>query len=304
MQQGPYHSGELEAQRLAGVTSMAAKIGRGVHGEFPPAAAAFLNQARLVVVSTTDDKGRPWASILTGEPGFVRTPNPFTAVISARPAAGDPLAEHLIPGHQIGLLAPDFATRRRMRLNGTIERGQPGEIVIRAEQVYGNCPKYIQRRVPVAEPGSGSSTPALGTSLNAAERKWVRQADTFFIATANPGEGADASHRGGQPGFIHVKGDRLRWPDYSGNMMFNSIGNILSHPWAGIAIPDFANGGVLMLSGAATIDWSPSQAEVEAGAERVIQLDVDRVVELAGVLPFRAEWVEPSPFNPGLRQTR
>ncbi|MEP6472669.1 MAG: pyridoxamine 5'-phosphate oxidase family protein, partial [Gemmatimonadota bacterium] len=267
-------------------------------------AAAFLNQARLVVVSTTDDKGRPWASVLTGEPGFVQTPDPFTAVISAEPAAGDPLARNLIPGHQIGLLAPDFATRRRMRLNGTIEGGPPGRIVIRAEQVYGNCPKYIQRRVPVAEPGAVSSAPVTGRSLSIAQRNWIRQADTFFIATANPGEGADASHRGGQPGFIHVQGDRVRWPDYSGNMMFNTIGNVLAHPWAGVTIPDFVSGNLLLLSGRASVDWSPSPAEVAAGAERVMQLEVDRIIELDGALPFRAEWVEPSPFNPGLPQIR
>ena len=65
------------------------------------------------------------------------------------------------------------------------------------------------------------------SSFRQSQRAWVAAADTFFIASAAPGGGADASHRGGNPGFVRVRdAATLEWPDYSGNTMFNTLGNI------------------------------------------------------------------------------
>jgi hypothetical protein len=103
------------------------------------------------------------------------------------------------------------------------------------------------------------------------------------------------------PGFVRVEataaGDRLTWPDYAGNAMFNTLGNIAAHPWAGIVVPDFASGATLQLTGRAAVDWDPAHAAA-AGAERLVALDVDAVVETRGALPFRLGRPEYSPFNP------
>jgi hypothetical protein len=180
-------------------------------------------------------------------------------------------------------------------VNGALESGADGEIVIRVEQVYSNCPKYIQRRtVEREELGGAARLVRRATVLTEEQRAWLRRADTFFIATLNPEEGADASHRGGMPGFIEVEGDRLVWPDYAGNMMYNTLGNIAVHPRAGLLVPDFSSGSVLQLTGRAGILWSGGDVP---GAERRVELEVEEVVEIAGVLP-PAEAVEYSPFNP------
>ena len=194
-----------------------------------------------------------------------------------------------------------------MRVNGRLTvDGADGALLIHADQVYANCPKYIQRRLPVA-PADASTTSAppvawRGTALTEAQREWLRRADTFFVATSNPGEGADASHRGGMPGFVRVEataaGDRLTWPDYAGNAMFNTLGNIAAHPRAGIVVPDFATGATLQLTGRAAVDWDPAHAVAAAGAERLVTLDVEAVVEIRGALPFRLGRPEYSPFNP------
>ncbi len=111
---------------------------------------------------------------------------------------------------------------------------------------------------------------------------------------STPEHGADASHRGGFPGFLQVEGNRLVWPDYAGNMMYNTLGNIAAHPWAGIVVPDFSTGGVLQLTGRAEILWDGAGMP---GAERRVALDMNEVVEIGGVLPA-SENVEYSPFNP------
>jgi predicted pyridoxine 5'-phosphate oxidase superfamily flavin-nucleotide-binding protein len=293
-----FHSGELAVQERAGVRDRAARVGGSIHGEVPPAAKAFLEQRRFVVLATAGSDGRPWASLLTGPPGFASAPAPGEIRIAAEPFPGDPLAGNLRASRFAGLLAIDLATRRRMRVNGRLERIDGGPIVIQADQVYSNCQKYIQRRVAEGEMAPAAPAPARRAgSLSEAQRAWIRRADTFFIASVNPEEGADASHRGGLPGFIAVEGDRLVWPDYAGNLMYNTLGNIASHPWAGLAVPDFRTGSLLLLSGRAAIEWGADRVAAVPGAERLVELEVDQVIEIAGVVPS-TEAVDYSPFNP------
>jgi hypothetical protein len=189
-------------------------------------------------------------------------------------------------------MAPDFTTRRRIRINGRLQ-ALNGAILIHVDQAYSNCPKYIQRREPEQEP-TGTSPRLVGRafSLLPHQRDWIRRADTFFIATLVPDEGADASHRGGMPGFVKVENQELSWPDYPGNAMFNSLGNIVKYPRAGILVPDFETGSTLQITGRATID--------DTGDELWVRFTPDEVVEIADVLPQRLRLVEYSPFNPSL----
>jgi predicted pyridoxine 5'-phosphate oxidase superfamily flavin-nucleotide-binding protein len=290
-----FHAGELSVQERAGVREQAAKIGGSIHHAVPPAAKAFLEQRRFVVLATSDPTGRPWASIVTGPPGFASAPEPLELRIDASPVHGDPLRGNLAGSRFAGLLAIDLATRRRMRVNGRLERSVEGAIVIRVEQAYSNCPKYIQRRaVERKEPEGSARWVRRGGILTEEQRSWLRRADTFFIATVNPEDGADASHRGGMPGFLRMEDNRLVWPDYAGNMMYNTLGNIAVHPRAGLIVPDFSTGAVLQLTGRAAILWSGGGM---AGADRRVELEVEDVVEIAGVLPA-ADAVDYSPFNP------
>jgi len=299
-----YHPGERAVQERAGVSAVAARIGNSVHAALPPVARAFLEQQQLAVLAAADARGRPWASALTGAPGFLRVVDERTVRVAAphQPASEAPVTS----GDPAGLVVPDFATRRRLRVNGRMERASDRAILIRAEQVYANCPKYIQRRtlnptrlVPAASPRVG----ARAATLTEAQREWIRRADTFFIATLNPGEGADASHRGGMPGFVSVAGDRLTWADYAGNNMFNTLGNITVHPYAGLLFPDFVTGATLHLTGLAALHWKTAGAESppDAGAAatgRLVELVVEEVVEMRDAWPVSGGAVEYSPFNP------
>jgi predicted pyridoxine 5'-phosphate oxidase superfamily flavin-nucleotide-binding protein len=294
-----YHPGELEVQWRARVRESAKRLAGSIHRVVPQIAKAFLEERRLVVLATADANNRPWASVLSGSPGFARAINDQTIRIEATTAPGDPLAMNLRTGAFVGLIAPDLSARRRIRINGRLETDTDGAILIHVDQAYSNCPKYIQRRDdgrPVVE--IPRRLVQLSTSLHSHQRDWIRRADTFFLATLNPGEGADASHRGGMPGFVKVQGQELIWPDYAGNSMFNSLGNIARHQWAGIVVPDFDNGSTLQLTGRATIDWNPEHSASMPGAERLVRLAVEEIVEIEGVFPADLRLVEYSPFNP------
>jgi uncharacterized protein len=275
----PFHPGELGVQERAGVRERAQRLGGSIRREIPPPAEEFLERRSWIVLATADAELRPWASLLVGPPGFAQVTGPREVRLQGTPAPGDPVSASLRAGGFAGLLAIDLGARRRMRVNGTLTHAD-GAVYLRADQVYSNCPKYIH---PRAE-SLGDMAPAAAAravTLAPHQQAWIGQADTFFIATINPGEGADASHRGGPPGFVEVEGDRLRWPDYAGNMMYNTLGNIAAYPRAGLLFVDFERGGRLMLTGRARIDWDPASAARVAGAQRMVELDVDEVIELA-----------------------
>lgn len=289
-------------QEHAGVRPMAERVGNSIRPTILPAAREFLEEQPMVVVGAVDADGRVWASLLAGEPGFVRALDERTVKIDATPYPGDPLAEALQGADtKIGMIAIDLATRRRIRLNGEAER-RPDGIYVRTQQVYANCPKYIQAReleTGGAEPGLRVGDALRSRGLTDEQRRLVSNADTFFIASAHPEGGADASHRGGNPGFVHFLGENvLEFPDYSGNTMFNTLGNIAVNPSAGLLFLDFEGGGTLQLTGEARIVWDAQRAARFAGAERVIGFRVGEAVESRGAVPLRWRFESYSPFNP------
>ncbi|HWM88711.1 MAG TPA: pyridoxamine 5'-phosphate oxidase family protein [Kofleriaceae bacterium] len=281
----PYHAGEIEVQERVAVRAMAERIGRSIRAEIPPVAAEFLAGQRFAVLGWADGDGRVWASAVAGEPGILQAAPSGAVLVRAAPAAGDPLGA--ASAGEMGLLAIDLAGRRRMRVNGWMSP-VPGGFEIHPHQVYANCPKYIQAREQVAGPARPGDA-ALSSSLVSAQADLIARADTFFIASYHPEGGADASHRGGAPGFVRVQDGGLSWPDYKGNSMFQTLGNIAADGRAGLLFVDFDTGSTLQLSGSAAISWD---------GERRVEFRVERVVEIASALPLRWRFIDHSPFNP------
>src|ERR1044072_9359388 len=112
-----FHQGELAVQERAGVSKQASRIGGMLHPSVPPLAQSFLEQQPYIFAGSIDKKGQVWASILSGEVGFLNVLNERTIKIES-PVTDEILFEDLKDHNQIGLLAIEFETRRRMRANG------------------------------------------------------------------------------------------------------------------------------------------------------------------------------------------
>jgi len=128
-------------------------------------------------------------------------------------------------------------------------------------------------------------------ALDARAREIVARADVLFIASSHLGgegrsHGVDVSHRGGRPGFVDVQGDTLSVPDFRGNRFFNTLGNLLGDPRAGLLFIDFASGDLLQLQGVVTIDWTDRAAARIAGAQRSWQLKIERAWRQPHAFPF------------------
>ncbi|WP_405980676.1 pyridoxamine 5'-phosphate oxidase family protein [Streptomyces sp. NBC_00158] len=289
---GRYHEGSLAVQERVGVRELAEHVGRSIGADIREVAAAFLAQQPHLVVGAADGAGRLWASLLTGAPGFVRATGPDRIRVSGGLPEGDPLAGALATGGtRVGTISLDPRTRRRMRLNGTLAVA-PGGFEVAAEQVFSNCPKYLQKRQPLELVAEGPGVVRRGDALTPGQERAVRAADTFFVATTAAADGADASHRGGMPGFVEVLSPtELLWPDYAGNAMFLTLGNLAADGRAGLLFPDWEGGGLLQLSGRARTEYGP-------GGSRAVRFRVEAVVE--GLHPGRLRWSAPeySPANP------
>lgn len=293
-----YHRGHRAVQREAGVLDRADHAGRAVRTSIPDVAARFLAERPVLFLGADDGGGRLWATSLTGEPGFLRVVDPGTLVIGARPPAVDPLAGALAGPTPVGMIAVDGGTRRRMRVNGTAHPEGDG-LVVRVDRVFANCPKYIQQRLPEPGPAGTPRVTGRGAALTAGQRELVRAADTFFVTTASGEGGVETSHRGGNPGFVRVTSPtELEWPDYAGNAMFLTLGNLALRPAAGLLFPDWGTGAALHVSGRARVETSPERVAAHPGAERVVLFTATDVVEVAGLSPLR--WSAPgySRFNP------
>jgi len=279
-----FHEDEQRAQALAGQQ----RGGRAAIRPFmPDQHREFFALLPHLFVATLDGQGWPMASALTGAPGFIRSPDPVTLRIEALPAPHDPAAPTFTPDAEVGLIGLDFTTRRRNRANGFLAAVDDG-LTIGISQSFGNCPQYIQTRTPA--PRAAANAPAERLDrLDDAARALIAASDTFFVASrARAGideGGLDMSHRGGKPGFVGVTGDTLAIPDFRGNRFYNTLGNLLGDPRAGLLFIDFASGDILQLQGRVSIDWHP-HGSGPAGAERLWRVNIERAWRRRGAFPF------------------
>jgi predicted pyridoxine 5'-phosphate oxidase superfamily flavin-nucleotide-binding protein len=267
-----FHAGELAVQRRAGVERQAARLSTMVErGELRAGVGAFLASASFAAITARDANGRLWVSPLLGPPGFLVPASPTRLLIAATPHAEDPL-HGLAADQPVGVIVMDFAARRRLRINGMLSTTGDGGLAIDVVQAYGNCPQYIQPRQ--VRPDPAGTVPQLlrrGDALEPDDIQQVQSADTFFLGTSHAEYGSDASHRGGPPGFVRADANGLRWPDFPGNNMFNSLGNLAVDPAAALLFIDFFSGRTLQLSGAAEVRWDDAD-------ERGVEFDVRDVV--------------------------
>jgi predicted pyridoxine 5'-phosphate oxidase superfamily flavin-nucleotide-binding protein len=292
------HVGEAAVQRRLGVEArMGEVMGQVVRTWMPEQHRELFCKLPTLLVGSLDAQGRPWASILHGTPGFISAPDERHLHIATRPSLDDPWQAAL--GTPLGLLGLEPHTRRRNRMNGSVVALDRESFTVEVDQSFGNCPKYIQARMPFAvDRGAPAPPRAEGSALSEDALQLVRYADTLFIASASRtprahggAEGVDVSHRGGPPGFVHIETIEghtvLTIPDYVGNRFFNTLGNLAVNPRAGLLFIDYHAGHLLQLTGLAQTLWE--------GELRAIRITVQQGWWRARALPLRWSAAEPAP---------
>jgi len=302
----PWHAGELAMQRSVGSAEKLATRGHLLlrdhlidqHRQFYPL-------LPFIVAGAVDRQGDAWATILAGQPGFLQSRDPYSLGIAAARDPGDPADGGLNDGDAVGLLGIELHTRRRNRLNGLVRRADATSFEVLVQQSFGNCPQYIQLRdfAFVRNPATPSHTaPRELDRLDDRARAMIAGADTPFVASyvdsAARGRMVDVSHRGGRPGFVRIGADGvLTIPDFSGNRFFNTLGNLIANPKAGLLFVDFETGDLLQLTGDAAVILDSPEIAAVAGAERLWRFAPRRILYRPDALPLRWRF-QPDGWSP------
>ena len=301
-----FHTGELEIQNRVGEAEMANHNQVMIADAIPKGAINFVEKQPMAIVGSRNAANELWASILIGNFGFVKVPDPSTIIFDTQQLVSDPadiFYSNIAQNNQIGSLFIDLTSRKRLRVNGSCSVHN-SKIEFHVEHAYPNCPKYIQRRV-IAMPEYFEKTQAIATEgieLSEDAINWIKSADTFFVASAGLDGKLDASHRGGNPGFLEITENGLiKVPDYPGNSLFNTFGNIVQNPQVGLLFIDFEKRQTLQLTGTASLlfdQTSDSDLAKTRGTGRFWLFKPARYIHT--VEHHRVGWnfLDYSPFNP------
>ncbi len=302
----PWHTGERLLQATIGVDARLAEVGpRVVRDYMPDQHRDFFAMLPSIVIGTVAPDGRPWATVRAGHPGFLHSPDPRQLDVTLVRDASDPADPGMEDGNAIGLLGIQPATRRRNRMNGVIHRADAQHFHVAVGQSFGNCPQYIQKREPVMtrDPSRpGEVAPEVLDALDSRARALISHADSFFVATyvdlPDGQRQVDVSHRGGKPGFVRVDDDGgLTIPDFAGNTFFNTLGNMMVNPVAGLVFVSYATGDLLQLSGRTEVlTDSPDIARFD-GAQRLWRFIPEVVIRRDSALPLRWD-IDPDGASP------
>jgi hypothetical protein len=292
----PWHEGEIALRKSAGLGAHLASVGQGlVQDHLTDDFGRFYATLPFVVLGAVDASGDAWGTIRCGAPGFLAAPDVRHLLVKTPTDPHDPVEGAIIDGSAVAVLGIDLRTRHRARLNGTVRARDNDGFQVEAEHSFINCPQYIQLRdhTFVRDPKTLScSAPEAGFGLDERARDVIRAADTFFVVSyvefGDAHRQVDASHRGGRSGFVRIDGDDLLTiPDFAGNTLFNTLGNLLVNPRCGMVFVDFATGDLLQLTGDATIVLDSPEIAAFQGADRLWTFRPRKRVFRRQALPLR-----------------
>ncbi len=303
-EQFSFHPGERAVQMRANEAAIAERNLAVMSDTVIAGARPFIAQQFMVVLGSVDGAGALWSSVLFGAPGFLHTDDGHSVLVDVAAKErdeSDPLWANIAANPDLGMLFIELGSRRRYRVNGRVQHIHEGGMEVAIREAYPNCPKYIQRR-QLRDMGA-TDVPvqvASGSAIKGTVEDIVRRADTIFVASYHAENGADVSHRGGSAGFINVVDEHtLRIPDFRGNSLFNTLGNFLLDPRAGLCIPDFEKQQILQLTGEAVLHWDQSDPlNQSGGTRRFWEFKIKRWLLRATAQRVEWEFLDASPFNP------
>lgn len=293
-----FHTGERQIQAEAGADTDAyeAQAAQAMSPELVEHEVAFIEGRTFSVAASVDDTGAPWASPLLSVTDHQLFDVVDSTTIDVRPflAVGDELVANVADNAALGVLFFEPSKRRRAKSLGNGRVLDDGTIRYELSRYFGLCPKYIAKRThePGDELADHDARVERSTVLTASAIAQLQSSDTVFLASHHDGHGADATHRGGQPGFLRIRdAQTIEIPDYFGNMMFNTIGNLVLDQRLGITDVDFVTGRTVQITGTAEVTRDVD-TELHGPAERVIRLHVDRTVHTTAPV---GQWTTPEP---------
>lgn len=131
------------------------------------------------------------------------------------------------------------------------------------------------------------------------DKAFIESRVFFFLATADAEGRPDCSHKGGMPGFVRMSGpDELAFPDYDGNGMFKSLGNLALNPQVGILFIDFEKPRRLRVNGTATFSRDDPLMAHTVGAQLIVRVKARAIFPNCPRYIPKMQMIEPSMYAP------
>lgn len=131
------------------------------------------------------------------------------------------------------------------------------------------------------------------------KRRFIESLDMFFLATADDQGMPNCSYKGGAPGFVRVvDAHTIAFPNYDGNGMYLSMGNVGRNPHVGLLFIDFERGSRLRVNGTASIDDGDPLVTEYPEAQFVVRVRVREVFPNCPRYIHKMKRIESSPFVP------
>ncbi|CAG5142126.1 uncharacterized protein ALTATR162_LOCUS1080 [Alternaria atra] len=323
----PWNEGEEKMHRLLRVPPQ----DNPTSAMLTPQATFMFQRAPLLAFGTLDAQSRPWTTLWGGTPGFSEPlGGGFIGTRTLVDDKNDPVVQALVGdgekgemtqakdgGKLVAGLAIDLMTRKRVKVAGRMIAGtstnvnvevegeedrtqQQIQLVTKIEQSLGNCPKYLNQyeiypALVTAKLVSQSS------ALSEEGKTLIAKADMFFLSTTTEDD-MDVNHRGGPAGFVRmIDSNSLVYPEYSGNRLYQSLGNLQLNPRVGITFPGYDTGDVLYLTGTTDILAGADAAALLPGSNLAVKITISECRFVTNGLPFRGVKKTPSPYNPLVR---
>jgi predicted pyridoxine 5'-phosphate oxidase superfamily flavin-nucleotide-binding protein len=137
--------------------------------------------------------------------------------------------------------------------------------------------------------------------IDAEDRAFIERMDMFFLATADADGRPQCSYKGGDPGFVRVLDERtVAFPNYDGNGMYLSMGNLLVNPHVGMLFIDFVSPrpSRLRLNGIASVDQHDQLIDQYPGSQFVVRVSATQVFPNCPRYIHRMQLVERSEYVP------
>ena len=254
-------------------------------------AQAFIAQQSFCVVAGLGPQGGLCGLLLSGNAGFVQTPDGFTCSIQLdNQSSTSRLIQGLHhyaangEGVPLGLFFICHPTRERLCVQG-LAHVQPSntafsshsttlqqatQICLDVHEAFFHCAKYIKTKI-AGLTSPITPTPLVGwcpqnllgyneKQLSVEIQAFIEQQGLCFLCTRGEDGQCAINHRGGVPRFLvtlpptaEFPGGRLLLPDYAGNGAFEAIGNILETGQAALVIPNYAARLAIHVSGTAQV---------------------------------------------------
>jgi predicted pyridoxine 5'-phosphate oxidase superfamily flavin-nucleotide-binding protein len=138
------------------------------------------------------------------------------------------------------------------------------------------------------------------TAFSHTDKEFVESCPFFFLATADPDAQPDCSFKGGSPGFVKVIAPNLLvFPDYDGNGMFKSLGNIRLNPKVGLLF--IAMGEKprrLRINGSAQLSFDDPLLRNFPGGQLLVKITPTHIFPNCPRYIPKTQLLEPSPYVP------